>query len=486
MDGLPSIPNSQLSIILMNSTNITFSLLEKIERANSDFCLFDGCKKILVGLSGGADSTSLVHALCKLSEKYGFEIIALHVNHMIRENEADRDEEFARSLCEKLKVEFLCERVDIPSLSKENGVSLELCARDARYEIFSRVCKDRGITHVATAHNACDNSETLIFNLVRGTGIKGLCGIPPKRPLCDGVMLIRPLIYAERHEIEKYLSDMGQSFVTDSTNSDTDYTRNFIRCKILPLLREINPSLEESMARTARLHRSDEEYLMTASKQCYTDSIEELSALHESMLSRVVMEMFSTVSNETLPEYHVRKLCRMIYEYDGTKTSMSFPDSMSARLQNGCLSFKKDKRCACRTIKHFCRDVSDFGEIFFEENPYALYISLDQNEDIPQTLVNNRIVYKKYTTDYLYFDTIPFVLHVRNRREGDKITNGKMNKSIKKLMSSSRFDEDERYLVPFVCEDEKILLVPSLAVCDECKEGHERKQRISVSLYVRQ
>ena len=121
--------------------------------------------------------------------------------------------------------------------------------------------------------------------------------------------------------------------------------------------------------------------------------------------------------------------------------------------------------------------------MFFEENPYALYISFDQSEDNPKTLEYKENIYKKYTTDYLYFDKIPPVLYVRNRRDGDKIFSSGMNKSIKRLMTSSDYCPDERYLVPFVCDGEKILLVPGVSVCDNCKMSEENNKRISVSLY---
>ena len=197
----------------MNNTNITFALSEKIKRADRDFSLFDGAEKILVGLSGGADSTSLLISLCELSRDFGFELFALHVNHMIRGEEADRDENFAKALCQKYGVEFFCERVDVPHLCEKEGISLELCARNVRYNAFEKVCKTHGITHVATAHNALDNAETVVFNLVRGSGTRGLCGIPPKRKLCDGVTIIRPLIYAQRTEIEEFLSQKNETFV---------------------------------------------------------------------------------------------------------------------------------------------------------------------------------------------------------------------------------------------------------------------------------
>jgi len=199
----------------MYNNNITFDVLEKIQRADRNFSLFDGCKKVLAALSGGADSCCLLLALSKLGEKYGFSLCALHVNHMIRGDEADRDESFARELCETAGCEFFCEKVDIPSLAKERGVSLELCARDVRYSLFEEYCTKYGFDAVAVAHNSGDNAETVLFNLTRGSSIKGLCGIPPKRKLGDSAKIIRPLIYVTRHEIEAFLKEEGASFVTD-------------------------------------------------------------------------------------------------------------------------------------------------------------------------------------------------------------------------------------------------------------------------------
>ncbi len=465
----------------MNSTNITFSLLEKIERVNEDFALFHDCRKILVGLSGGADSTCLLLALKQLSKKYGFELYALHVNHMIRGEEADRDEEFVRKLCEQNGIELVCVTRDVPSLANKTGQSLELCARNVRYEAFRDICRQKGITAVATAHNACDNAETVLFNLTRGTGIKGLCGIPPKRDLCEGVCLIRPLLYCERNEIEEYLAKVGQDYVTDSTNFDIDYTRNYIRHEILPHLRKINPATEQSMLRTSLLVRNDEQYLSSTAQALVTDDLSVLCGLHESVLSRVVIELFSRVSDETPSEIHVKNLCRKIYSYNGTKSSVSFPDSMSARLYRGKLSFEKDSRKKKSDTATFDVQVRD-GEVFFEENPYALYITFDQTKDIPQTLRNKEIIYKKYTTDYLYFDKIPDVFCIRNRRDADKIKSGMMNKSIKRLMTGSPYSEKERYLVPFVCDREKILLVPGVARNDDCNKT-DKAGCVSVTLY---
>ncbi len=465
----------------MNRHNITSFLLEKIEKAINDFSLLEGAGGILVGLSGGADSTCLLVSLKQLQKKYGYRLCALHVNHMIRGNEADRDEEFSRKLCEKYEVEFVCERVDVPLLSAEKGESLELCARNVRYEIFSRVAKEKGLTHIATAHNACDNAETVVFNLVRGTGIRGLCGIPPKRSF-EGVTVIRPLIYAERSEIETHLEEIGQSYVTDSTNSDTDYTRNYIRREILPSLRRINPSVEQALGRTSSLLSSDEDFLQKFAAENNTDDIVYLKTLDKSILSRVVIQRFSKVCGETPTAFHIEELVEKIYAYSGKTLKVSFPGCMSALISGGRLSFRKDERKKRREKIEFCVEIGE-GSTFFEENPYALFISFDGNKDIPQTLENDEIVYKKYTTDYLYFDTIPNVLFARNRCDGDKILSGRIHKSVKRILNDSHFCEEERYLVPFITDGEKVLLVPSVLANDECKNDGKREKTVCVTLY---
>ena len=468
----------------MNSTDVICSFLERIKRADRDFCLFDGTKKILVGLSGGADSTALLLSLKKLSQELGFELFAVHVNHMIRGNEADRDEEFARRLCEKYGVDFACERVDVPKLAKEKGESLELCARNVRYDIFKKICTSKGIAFVATAHNSCDNSETVLFNLVRGSGTKGMCGIPPKRELCDNIRIIRPLIYATRNEIEEFLSACNQDFVTDSTNADCDYSRNFLRNEVLPLLRKLNPSLEDGIRRTSDLHRKDEECLSKMARESVTDGVEELKKLDEAILSRVIIRLFEGVSDETPSYERVKELCGKIYSFNGKKMKVSFSDSMTATLFENKLVFEKDLRLKKGTKTEFFRLLNEGGN-FFEENSYALYITFDESFDIPQTLENEENIYKIYTTDYLYFDTIPNGLSARSRCDGDKIFSCSMHKSLKRLLNAEKLSESEKRMLPVVEKDGEIILVPGVCVCDDCKKKSNGKVKASVSLYVK-
>lgn len=146
-------------------------------------------KKILVGLSGGADSVSLLLALKALSAENGFEVRAMHLNHLIRGGEAYRDEEFCKELCGKLCVPLSVERADIPAAARAAGQSLELCAREYRYKALIKLSEDNDIDYIATAHNADDNAETVLYNVLRGSGLDGVCGIPAKRG-----NIIRPIL----------------------------------------------------------------------------------------------------------------------------------------------------------------------------------------------------------------------------------------------------------------------------------------------------
>ena len=198
---------------------------------------------VIVALSGGADSTSLLRFLYSIKEKYNLTVLAAHLNHGIRGGEAERDERFCKILCEKYNVPFYSKTVDIPALSRERRVSEELCGREERYAFLETLAEAHN-ARIATAHNADDNAETLIFNITRGSSLRGAAGIPPKRG-----RIIRPLIEVTRAEIEEYCAANGLDFVTDSTNSEDGYSRNKIRHNVIPVLRGLNPSFESAVTR---------------------------------------------------------------------------------------------------------------------------------------------------------------------------------------------------------------------------------------------
>lgn len=211
---------------------------------------------VLCATSGGADSMCLLHLLTVLGAERGFSVTAAHLNHRHRGAESDRDEEFVRDWCRQNGVPCIAERLDVPALVAASGRCFEDVARDVRYEFLRRVAAERSCDRLATAHNADDNAETLLLHLIRGSGLRGLTGIAPRRE-----SLIRPLLTTSRTEILGYLAAEGVPHIEDSTNAENVHTRNRVRNEVMPLLRALNPNFIESTAVTTRWLRTDNDYL---------------------------------------------------------------------------------------------------------------------------------------------------------------------------------------------------------------------------------
>ena len=211
--------------------------------------------RVLVALSGGADSVALLHFLHALRGDWGLELGALHLNHKLRGEESERDEAFVRALCRELDLPLAVEAAEIAALARQAGEGVEACGRRLRYAFFAREAEKAG-GKVALAHTASDNAETLLINLVRGSALRGLAGIPPVR----GVF-VRPLIACPREEIEAYCHQNALAWVEDSTNRSDDYTRNRIRRQVLPLLKAESPRFLDKVTDLAQSLREDADYL---------------------------------------------------------------------------------------------------------------------------------------------------------------------------------------------------------------------------------
>jgi len=217
-------------------------LLEKVRDFISDGQLLEPAARVVVGVSGGADSTALLVILHGL----GYNCTAVHCNFHLRGGESERDMLFVRDLCARLGIGLEICSYDTAAYSKEHGISIEMAARELRYRDFERIRVENGATAICVAHHREDSVETVLINLLRGTGIRGLGGIRPKNGY-----VVRPLLCASRQEIEDYLAGIGQDFVTDSTNLETDYTRNRIRLQLMPVMRLIAPNADAAIFQTA-------------------------------------------------------------------------------------------------------------------------------------------------------------------------------------------------------------------------------------------
>ena len=237
--------------------------------------LLEAGQIVVVGVSGGADSVALAAAI-RLIGKYDLHIA--HIHHGLR-SDADADANFVADLAEKWKTPFHIERIDTPALARQERIGIEEAARTGRYQALSTVAARAGAGAVAVAHNAGDQVETVLHRIVRGTHLRGLAGMTPKRPLRKGLYLIRPLLWAGREQIERFCRSEGLTWRTDHTNAEMDFTRNFIRHELLPLLRNrLNARADDALLRLASAAEEAESVLAELAQRLFERACRKQSA----------------------------------------------------------------------------------------------------------------------------------------------------------------------------------------------------------------
>lgn len=423
-------------------------MISKVIKAIDRYEMFKYTKSVAVALSGGADSVSLLYALMEIKDKYNIEISAIHINHQLRGAESDRDEVFVKELCEKEGIPLIVKRVDVKLLAEQTGESIELAARRARYDAF----KELDCTLVATAHTADDSLETVVYNIARGTGLKGACGIPPVRDA-----FIRPLIFCTRLEVEEYLSKKKASFVTDSSNLSDDYTRNYIRHNVVPLLKNINPSVSQTVATMSANLREDEEFLAATAKKVYALVLRDghldaslLKIQPPSVIKRVIalylMEEFST----TADAFHLEKCLEILFE--GGKTSMS--GNISAVSKNDSFSFVSNEETTPKVNYH-----------------------VEQKEVLIEDFSN---INKKFLNNAVDYGKIKGSLSIRTRNTFDEIRlRGRgCTKSLKKLMNEMKIPNELRDVIPVAADDEGVVWIYSVGVAERAAVDKNTKKAI--------
>ena len=258
--------------------------------------MIDRDDKIVIGVSGGHDSMTLLYVLESLKEELKFEIVVAHINHGIRGEEADEDEQYVKSISQELGLPFYSCKVNMDEYAKEHKLTSEESGREIRYDFFRKTLKGVGGTKIAVAHNKNDQAETLIMRFMRGTGIDGLRGMEFKTR-----DIIRPLLEVERSDIEKYCEDSGLLPRIDYTNAMPIYGRNKIRLELLPYIEEtFNSGIINTLYRTSEIMKIDSDFLMKYSEEKFLESlkksssssvvldIKKISVLDEAIKTRVI------------------------------------------------------------------------------------------------------------------------------------------------------------------------------------------------------
>lgn len=432
------------------------------------FHLLSGKEKkapFLVAFSGGADSRALFDLAARYCKENGSFFYAAHVNHGIRGDEAIRDKDFCVAVakaCPECREIFTLD-ADVPKMAAASGRGIELEARLLRYSFFNNIMKEKNIEILATAHNADDNLETLIFNLARGSGGRGMRGIPRVRTF-EGGDIVRPILDMTKSEILDYCRENSLEFVTDSTNECTDYSRNLIRAKIVPLLEEINPEARHAALRLSDSMRELCE-LAEESAESYDTSVYSIARAPAALLPIILgNELSNSGSDAMLESVHIlaiRELC----EKGKNGSSLSLPGGMRAVIRNGRLFFEPDT-----------------GRLDAKKESSDFFVTLSMGKNLLPSGYTVELSDSSLSPQSITLDTnaIQLPLVARNRREGDKILSGGMHKSVKKLMCDKKIPSDERDSLPIICDGDGIILIPSVAIRDKAKN---QNGSISVTIY---
>jgi len=446
------------------------SVIEKVKNTVIRMNMIAPGDKILVGLSGGADSVFLLLSLLELKNDIDFNIFAAHLNHCIRGAEADNDENFVKNICQKYNIELFCSRVNIPLISEAQKISEECAGRNERYLFFNKICKEKDINKIAVAHNKNDSVETVLLNLIRGSSLNGLCGI---RPVNGNI--IRPIIDVSRNEIEQYLETINQSYCVDCTNSENVYTRNKIRNIVLKSISEINPSVIETIYSNLKYLNNDRDFL---DDYCHNlNCIREVNGeiiidkdiflkQHISIKSRIIMDAFAKINGNcnNITNKHVEIICNA----DKTGNTYNMPGNIIVKISHKNIIFSSGKDKS----NPFLFEVYPDNDYSFAENKK---ISLRYVTEFDYS-VNNAV--------YINADLISDCLIVRNRREGDKfIPYGmKTEKKLKQYFNDIKIPSYDRDKIPIILNGDEIVAILPYRISEKYKINDNTKKILEIKI----
>ncbi len=454
---------------------------------------------IVVGISGGYDSVCLLHILSSISEEFSLKLYPVHINHMLRGQEALRDESFVRTFCSSLGLEAIVERIDIAKKAADEKISLEEAGRNARYAVFNRISQEKSAQKVAVAHSKNDQVETLLMRIFRGTGPEGLKGIEFKR---DNI--IRPLLETSRELIEEYVDSNGLQAIIDSSNLHTDYFRNRIRLNVIPEINKaIGNDITENLLRLSKIIVADEDYLRYNSELYYKKAVTSnecgcieldlklISTLHKAVLSRVLRNAFTNATgNVTGLEYvHIEKLMQLVWE-GRTGARLDLPMGYMAVKSYNSLTLQIQEQKDCESFEYILNlpGITEIHTSILRSEIKTEIIELETDEQYGELVSKN----KHKQAGFFDFDKIKkklesdnsFQLVVRNRRDGDIFKPLKSNgtKKLKEYFIDSKIPKNQRSNFPLIAINKEIIWIIGNKTSDNYKVTDNTKFVLMLSL----
>ena len=464
---------------------------------------------VLVGLSGGADSVCLLCVLANLKECLHFSLQAVHIEHGIRGEESREDAYFAEQLCEGKGIPIQVYHVDVPKSAKERGLGFEETARILRYECFEEAAgcvsgTNKNPVKIALAHHAEDNAETVLFQMVRGSGLDGLCGMQPKRKLNDEAEIIRPLLKNTRGEIEQHLEEIGQAYCVDSTNKDTDYSRNRIRHNVIPELVQVNQKAVAHINQSTEILMELKEFLdkqvdEVVQNACMKSNGKVLlkekelqnqpQILRKEVVHRAICLAAGSAKDITMT--HVESVAKLLGLQVGRRISLPY-GLVAERVYDGVLLKK---------VSVVQNESESVVESETEEATFSLMIKKEQLEDgtpiffeVPGGRIRLQVldfsgdmeqISKKTYTKWLNYDKIIDSLQIRNRLSGDYLILDKEGhkKLLKEYFINEKIPSEKRSKILLLTSDSQVIWVFGRRISADYKIDESTKRILEVQFY---
>ncbi len=428
----------------------------------------------ILGLSGGADSVLLLHLLCRYRGIHPFPLYAVHVHHGIRGDEADTDAKFCETLCKTLDVSFVLGKTDVPFLAKSQKIGIEECARTERYRIFAEEKERLSCALLLTAHHANDQAETVFFHLMRGSGMRGLCGMSVYK---NG--LFRPLLSITKEEIREALYKENIAFRTDQSNEDISYTRNYLRHEIMPRLASCFHEPEKMLLRLAENMQTDASFIEEMADgyaktllSANTMRREGAKKVPDAILYRLCDRAFHYVAKpkSMLKAEQMKKLSALIRS-DKAQFSFSLSENVKVIGERDNILFTKavKKEAFCLLCKH--------GENLLPCG--GMFLLTDGKNKVCESYRN---IYKLSNKANLSSAKIVGELSIRNRKNGDKYRYGGMTRSVATLFSDRKMTQMQKDNYPILCDEVGILWIPGFGVRSNDEPNGEK---LTIAFYTK-
>jgi tRNA(Ile)-lysidine synthase len=465
-------------------------MINKVRAIIDKYQMVNPGERIVVAVSGGPDSIALLQILSMLSNEYGIELIAAHINHGLRGVNSDEEERFTGLFSASLGIPFESKSADIKALSRERGNSVEETGREERYKFLTRVAQRYDAQKIAVGHHLHDHVETVLMNVMRGCGIEGLRGILPVR---DGI-IIRPLISSTRDEILSFLDIQGISYRNDGSNFDNVCLRNKIRNRLIPLLKvQYNPNIETSLAHLSEIAGQEDAYLQEVVDRALsrievddvqgkkiTLTIAPFLQLHEAIQRRIIKVLLErlAVPGKAIGYVHIKSILNLM-RHASSGARMSLPGSIAIRREYGELVLVGN-----RSVDGVKARRSESGGLHYGETggaDFSYEVMIPGRLDIVElgTVITfgfvEKIPFRRYsekpTVIYLDYDKLSLPLCIRNRRPGDRIQPLGMegSKKIKSYLIDKKMPRHLRMKIPLLVDRESVLWIVGMAMSERIK-----------------